>query len=44
MIPSKTTYNLSCMSTMQDVTAERDERYKKTEKRKVYGREILEED
>ncbi len=37
-------YNLSHMSIMQDATAERDERYEKTEKRKVYGGEILEED
>ncbi len=29
---------------MQCNTAERDKRYKKTEKRKVYGGEILEED
>ncbi len=37
-------YNLSCMSIMQDVTADRDERYEKTEKRQVYGGEILEDD
>ncbi len=30
-------YNLSRMIQMQDATAERDERYGKTEKRNVYG-------
>ncbi len=37
-------YNLSHMSTMQDAMAERDERYKKMEKRKVCGGVIPEED
>ncbi len=36
-------YNLSHMSTMQDATAERDERYKKTEERKVCSGVIPEE-
>ncbi len=41
---ANSTYNLNCMSTMQDATAERDKRYEKMEKRKVCGGVILEED
>ncbi len=37
-------HNLSCMSIMQDLTAERDEKYGKMEKRKVYGGEIPDQD